>query len=193
MGAEQVEHTCKGRTCSRDMLSLLVSSHRSHYKESPGDRMVSSTEHPRGAPIRNIPFVQREGEAQAPRVIPSDVPRWEPQGWKGSRNEASSAESGGGDQGCAGTGAAGRVPHTQGERLCDVMLSPEDHQPLAHSPWPVPPPGAGDATGMEQWVLLAVWRVANIRDLRDWQDQKAQGTFPRMLSDVGMALGIIAS
>lgn len=65
MGVEQAEHTCKGRTGSRDTLSLLVSSHRSHYKESPGDRMVSSTEHPRGAPIRSIPLVQREGEAPA--------------------------------------------------------------------------------------------------------------------------------
>lgn len=119
-GSGAVEHTCKGRTCSRDRLSALVSSHRPHYKESPGDRMVSSSEHPRGAPIRNIPLLQRQGEAQAPRVIPSDVPRWEPQGWKG-------AEIWQRDQGQAGMG----LPYTH-ERFGEVTLSPGGH--LGHSP-----------------------------------------------------------
>lgn len=159
MGVEQVEHTCKGRTCSRDMLSLLVSSHRSHYKEGPGDRMVSSTEHPRGAPIRNILFVQREGEAQAPRVIRADVPRCFLQGeqkcgllcqvWQGRPGPCRCG-------GCPTHGLKGFV--------YNVTLSPESHQPLGHCPWPVPWPWSnGCCWQWDVWPAAGVSRTCRIR------------------------------
>lgn len=165
------------------MLSLLVSSHRSHYKESPGDRMVPSTKHPRGAPIRNIPFVQREGEAQAPRVIPSHPMCCSGNGW-GGRGAGMWCPLWG-DRGMQAWG----LPHTQAKRLCNVTLSPEGHQAPGQSPCLCHLP----ALAMPAWSNGDAGRVMCGQHQGSQGPAGSQVTFPRMLSDVGTALAVIAS
>jgi len=171
MGVGRVRHTCKGpavSACEQPQVPL---------QRDPGQTGFPALHIPMGHQLVTFPFLQREGEAQAPHhPIRAVRATGGTTGVEGEQKRGLCWVRGGraGGYGCAGR--EGCWEDASRMCFCNVTLSPADHRPVGHSPCLVSPPSTGGALcPSDEWSQghCACWQcggVAEHQDLTELQE-----------------------